>query len=143
MAKKDPYLIAIKNGKGYLPINAACAMVGMHTLVIFADGLPITFFNDEEQGYMDFETLAEWAYRESRYGAETSRNFRRQAAFYCWFAAAAVASGQDVIAAPGDDYVRATVEWLEGHDRKTAKLVKKNRPDLFKTQPKRRREAAA
>ncbi len=132
MAKKGPYLIAIKNGKGYLPINVACAMAGMHTLIIFADGLPITFFDGEEQGYMDFETLAEWAYKESRHGAEVSKNFRRQAALYCWFAAAAAASGQDVIAAPGDDYVRTMVKWLEGHDKKTANKVKKGRPDLFK-----------
>jgi len=132
MAKYKPFEITIKNGKGYLPINVACAMVGMHTLVIFADGLPITFFNDEKQGHIDFETLAEWAYRESRYGGAESRNFRRQAALYCWFAAAAVASGQDVIGAPGDDYVRAMAQWLEGHDKKTANKVKRSRPDLFK-----------
>lgn len=131
MAKNEQHEIAIENGKGYLPVKIACAMVGMHMLVIYADGIPVTYFEGEEQGYIDFETLAEWAYKESRYGAETSRNFRRQAAIYCWFAAAAVAAEQDIIAAPGDDYVRAMVQWLEGHDKKTALAIKKSRPDLF------------
>jgi hypothetical protein len=119
-----------------MPYQLGCATVGMHSMVPMMDGLPITRFDGEQDTYLSFETLAEWAEKESRYCVGASKKFRELAAIYCRQAATECASGETTITAPGDDYVRAMVEWLEKdcRDRKNANKVKRTRPDLFSTQ---------
>jgi len=144
MARKAKQEIVINKGKGYMPYRLGCATVGMHWLVPFADGLELARWDDEEDAYFSFETLAEWAEKESRHCAGESKKFRELAAAYCRQAAAEVASGKTTITAPGNDYVLAMVEWLEKDckDKKTANKVKRNRADLFKPQSRNAKEAA-